>query len=93
MKMEKTGDDIPQDVFDLLRSTKYHLDHCARWLCDEAYADEWNREGMAMDLGFMASAIDSLLCDYNLPSHYEPFWLTDPETEAEEIERKLLKKG
>jgi hypothetical protein len=82
---------VPDDVHKLLRSTKYHLGYCAQHLCDETYIDEWNRESMASELGFMASAIDSLLCEYGLPSDFDPRWVTEPETEAEEIERKLLK--
>ena len=93
MERQKCGDDIPQDVFELLRQTKYDLEQCASRLCDEAYAYEGKRMGMAMDFSFMASAIDSLLCDYDLPSHFVPYWLTEPVTETEEIERKLLKKG
>ena len=92
MEKQKCGDDIPQDVFELLRSMKYDLECWSISLCEEDYAYEWNRIGMSMDLGRWASDIDSLLRDYNLPSRFDPRWLTEPETEAEEIERKLLKK-
>jgi hypothetical protein len=88
---KKEWTDIPPDVHDLLRSTKWHLDLFARRLCDEAYACEGNRAGMALNFSFLADDIDSLLCDYGLPSKFEPRWLIEPETETEEIERKLLK--
>ena len=73
---KKEWTDIPPDVHDLLRSTKWYLDLFARRLCDEAYACEGNRAGMSMDFGFLADEIYSLLCYYGLPIKLEPPWLT-----------------
>ena len=60
---------------------------------EEAYADAWNRDGLAIDCGAVADKIDSLLCEYGLPSRWDPRWFLEPETEAEAIERELLKRG
>jgi transcriptional regulator with AAA-type ATPase domain len=87
----KEWTDIPPDVHELLRNAKWHLETFARWLPKETYACEGNRVGMAMNLENVADQIDYLLCEYGLPSRWDPMWLTEPETEAEEIERKLSK--
>ncbi len=92
--MEKPKDwkDIPQDVHEALRNIRWYLERYSVTLRNEAYACEYNREGIAMDFGFLAEDIDALLCQYGLPSKWAPHWLTEPETEAEAIERDLLKK-
>ena len=88
---KKDWTDIPPDVHVLLRNAKWYLENFARRLPDEAYSSAGNRAGMAMNLENVADQIDQLLCDYGLPSRWDPTWLTEPETETEEIERKLSK--
>lgn len=85
--------DIPADVHEALRKVKWFLELVGRRLNDEAYADEGNRAGLAIDCSFVADDIDYLLRDYGLPSRWYPHWFLEPETEAEAIERKLSKKN
>ncbi len=90
---KKEWTDIPPDVHEELRKIKWFIESVARCLGEEAYADAWNRDGLAIDCGAVADKIDSLLCEYGLPSRWDPRWFLEPETEAEAIERELLKRG
>ena len=80
---------IPPDVHEVLRQAKWFIEHVSVLLGDEAYSHEWNRAGLAIDCSVEADKIAELLSAYGLPSSWEPCWLTDPETDAEMIERKL----
>lgn len=46
--------DIPADVHEALRKVKWFLELVGRRLNDEAYADEGNRAGLAIDCSFVA---------------------------------------
>lgn len=89
---QKEWTDIPPDVHEAIRHARWWLLRVAERLSDDAYADEGNRSGLAMDCDFQADLLDELLDSYGLPSRYSPPWFDDPETEAETIERKLLER-
>ena len=91
MMSQKVWTDIPPDVHEAIRHARWWLIRIAEMLCDEVYADEGNRVGLAMDCDNQADILDELLGSYGLPSKYAPPWLEEPEIEQELIERMLLR--
>ena len=85
--------DFPEAVHLAIRQAIWFLSWASAKIADEIYDERLEREGMAINLGGEAGSLEGLLESYGLPTRWDPAWLTEPETEAEEVERKLLKKG
>ena len=82
--------DLPDDVFLIMRSTIRFLRYAAAKIGEANL--EYERDGWALDFDFVADDLDCVLGEYDLPSNFQMPWIDAGETEAEAIERKLLKK-
>ena len=66
--------ELPADVVDELRRARNHFFRIAQTIEDEAYAVEWNREGIAWDCTYHAEDIQLLLEKYNYAIGDPPFY-------------------
>ena len=89
----KEWTDIPTDVVESIRKAVWFYRLIARNVVNDCYDDWWNREGLSLDLDNAADHLEMVLEEYGYPGRHELLLLNEPESEAEAVERKLLKKG
>ena len=56
--------EIPPEVVEAMKNARRFLSWAAERITDKIYADELNRQGMAINFEAEADALDSLLSDY-----------------------------
>ncbi len=58
--------DIPEVLTNTIKQVRDDLWRAGRNLTDEMYRDDWNRDGMAYDLGYLAADLDWVLKELRL---------------------------